>query len=105
MIERHTPPIQSAIRSNPIFFRLSKLNLFSDFRQNFASFYLPMAITIVRFIGMKHTNIRWKSEEDVYAFGIQSFWSFHFEACAKIRNSQFPPNLFSAEFRSIHQLR
>jgi hypothetical protein len=29
-----------------------------------------MAIIIARFIGMRHANIPWKSEEDVYAFGI-----------------------------------
>jgi hypothetical protein len=38
-----------------------------------------MAISIARFIGVRHANIYLKSEEDVYVFGIQSFLSFHFE--------------------------
>jgi hypothetical protein len=53
------------------------------FIENFIFCYLPMAITIARFIGMRHANIHWKSEEDVYAFSIQSFLSFHFESWSK----------------------
>jgi hypothetical protein len=66
--------------SNQIFFRLQKLNLFLDLHQKFVSRCLPMALTIAPFIGLRYANIRWRSEEDVYTFGIQGFWGFHFES-------------------------
>jgi hypothetical protein len=58
-----------------------------------------MAITIARFIDMSHTNILWKVEKDIYAFGVQYFWSFHFKSWSKIRNSQFPSDLFVTKFQ------
>jgi hypothetical protein len=44
-----------------------------------------MAIAAALFIGVRRANIRWKPEEDVYMFGIQSFWSFHFESWSKFK--------------------
>jgi hypothetical protein len=56
---------------------------FQIFIENFAPCCLPMPITIARFTGMRHAIIRCKSVEDVCKFGIQSFWSFHFEFWVK----------------------
>jgi hypothetical protein len=38
--------------------------------RNFASCHLAMAIAVALFIEARHTNIRQRSEEDVYALGI-----------------------------------
>jgi hypothetical protein len=76
MIAKHSAFIQSVILvpfSSRIFFRLLRLNRFPDFRRKFCSSCLPIAITIARFIGVRHTNNYWKAEEDVYMFGIQRF--------------------------------
>jgi hypothetical protein len=50
----------SSILENTIYFQISV--------KYFTSCYLPMAVSIARFIGMRHANIHWKSDEDVYAF-------------------------------------
>jgi hypothetical protein len=39
-----------------------------------------MAVTIALFIGVRHADICWKTEDGIYAFGVQSFWSLHFES-------------------------
>jgi hypothetical protein len=44
-----------------------------------------MAMVVALFIGARHTNVRWKLEEDVNTFGIQGFWSFHFESWSKFK--------------------
>jgi hypothetical protein len=67
--------------------------------------HIAMAIAAALFIGVRHANIRWKPEEDVYAFGIQSFCSFHFKSWSKIRNSHFPPICPAQNSNIIHQLR
>jgi hypothetical protein len=81
-----------------------KLNLFPDFRRRFS--------LVLSTNGHKHssvsrheTNIRCKSEEDVYAFGIQIFWSFHFKSWSKIQNSQFPPICLAKSSSSMRQLQ
>jgi hypothetical protein len=60
----HPHTISSSMFETSICFQIPTIN--------FASCCLPMAITTARFIGVRHANIRWKSEEDVYVFGIQS---------------------------------
>jgi hypothetical protein len=84
------PNLLSSLK-NSIYFQISVKNL--------ASCCLRMAITIARFISTRHTNIYWKSEEDVYMFCIQSFWISRFQYLSKNRNRQLPPNLSSAEFQ------
>jgi hypothetical protein len=77
--------------SNKIFFRLQKLNMFPDFRWNFALCCLALAIAVALLIGARCANIHRKPEKDVYKFGIQSFLRFHFDSSSKFWNSQFPP--------------
>jgi hypothetical protein len=55
-----------------------------------------MALTIALFIGARHTNIHWKSEKDVYVFGILEFFFLNLGK-KKLKYSVFS-NLSSAEF-------
>jgi hypothetical protein len=71
----------------------------------FALCRLVMTIAVALFIGSRRTNIWWKPEEDVNTFGIQSFWSFHFEFWSKIQYSHFPQICPVQNSSSIHQLR
>jgi hypothetical protein len=86
MITNHTPSFQIAILvlfSNQFFFLVLNLNLFPGFCQNFTSCWLALAIAVALFSRAMYANIHWKFEKDIYAFGIQSFTSFHFEFSSK----------------------
>jgi hypothetical protein len=60
-----------------------------------------MALTIALFIRVRHANIHWKSDKDVYAFGIQSFMSFHLNFWSKFKivsSLQYVPLRIPAAF-------
>jgi hypothetical protein len=71
----------SLLESNP--FCVPKSNLFLITTESCTWFRFAMAIVVALFIRARRANIRWKSEEDSYTFGIQSFLSFHFEFWSK----------------------
>jgi hypothetical protein len=73
-------------------------NKFLDFDRKFRLVLFSNGHSHCSVISKRHTNIHWKSKEDVCMFGIQSFWSFHFRSWSKNQNSQFLSDLFVAKF-------
>jgi hypothetical protein len=64
-----------------------------------------MAITIAWFIDMSHTNILWKAEKDIYAFGVQVSGVLILNLGQIFEVVSFSLIYLSQNFSSIHQLR
>jgi hypothetical protein len=103
MIARHSPFIPSVFRFC-FWIKPSSLKAQSNSRSPPPQKILPRAIspnaiTIARFIGIRHTNIRWKAEKDICVFCIQISGVFISNLGQKIRNSQILPELAVAKFQ------